>query len=100
MTEPKRQDALDAADVFYTALNTVLYYAEKERVDSSVASQNAASLKAAVLSTAVAQQMDVDMEGLERVCLYMAKKQLGDDSDGELVERLIRELKDSEGMRN
>ena len=100
MTEPTRQDALDAADVFFTSLNVLLYHGEMEHVDSSVVAQHAASLRSSMICSSMAEQMDVDMEGLERVCLYMAKKQLGEDSDGELVERLIRELKDSEGMRN
>ncbi|MEF8788267.1 MAG: hypothetical protein V5A84_04285 [Planctomycetota bacterium] len=100
MTEPTRQDALDAAEVFYTALNTVLYYAEKERVGSSVVAEHAASLKAAVLSTSVAQQMDVDTEGVQRVCLHMAKKHLEGQDRTELLDRMLEQLKGSDHMKN
>jgi hypothetical protein len=100
MTEPTRQDALDAADVFFTTLNVVLYHGEKEHVDNEVIAQHAASLRSSVICTSMAEQMDVDIKKLERVSLYLTKRRLEADGSTELLDRMLEQLRDSQNLQN
>jgi len=103
MMEPTRKDALDAAKVFFTALNVVIYHEEKGHVDNHIITQCAASLKSSMICSTMAAEMGVDADSLERVALYLATQWLdeeGTQNPAELMERLSEYLKNSDSMKN
>ncbi len=103
MTHPTRQDALDAADVFFTALNSVLYRQERKCVDSHAVAQVAASLRASVIAATIADAMGVDADRLERVAAHLVKRRVAEQEkeiSAGLLERLTAHVDKSDALKN
>ncbi|MBS3764856.1 MAG: hypothetical protein KGZ25_16265 [Planctomycetes bacterium] len=102
MTQPTRQDALDAANVFFTALNVILCDRENSPAKSQTVARRAASLRASMVCLSVADQMGVDFRRLERVATHLTRQHLPkeDTATREMMQRFVDELKDSQAMRN
>lgn len=103
MPNPTKQDALDAAEVFFTALNVLLYHGEFGEIKDHALAQAAASLRASMICTSMAEEMGVDSKSLERVGMHIVQKRMaeqkGNGSD-QLVNRFLDYLKDDHATRN
>ena len=103
MMEPTRKDALDAAKVFLTALNVVLYHGEKGHVDNHLIAQHASSVRASMICNTMAAEMGVDFASIERVAMHVTKEWLEEEdsqNSAEFMERLAQFLKNSDSMKN
>jgi len=103
MTEPTRQDALDAALVFYSALMFVLNQNEGELVNSPLFREPLTTDEIAYLVIQLALEMGLDLNGLERAAIHLWRHRLSGESlqiIADAHERLRKRLRDSNPLRN
>ena len=102
MNAPTRTDALEAADVFFTALNVVLFHQKKQHVENDAIAQAAANFRASGICATMADAMDVDADRLDRVAYHLIRKRLtgGTGKSAEYLDRLLGQLKNSQSIRN
>ena len=94
MTEPTRQDALDAADVFFSALRGLMQSVEMERQDDPRVAAYEACFKASGMCVSLALEMGLDLERLHRVVTRLNERPPESHAPLEMLERMLRDLKD------
>ena len=100
MKEPTRQDALDAAEVFFTALSDTFLETEKNHMDNHLIALHAARFRASMACSSMAEKMNVDITKLERVCIYLTIRRLKAGNSTELLDRMLEQLRDSQNLQN